>query len=131
MLFNLYGMVIGKPVFWIDISDKVIVSIIDINNRTGITLDYWNLLSVARINNNTLREVRILDFYFNYQDYYESTVVLPLDISTSQVFFLHNYWKNCVNSYKKVRKMGIRSKVICRNEWNWEYSGEFAWNNDK
>lgn len=84
-------MVIGKPVFWIDISDKVIVSIIDINNRTGITLDYWNLLSVARINNNTLREVRILDFYFNYQDYYESTVVLPLDISTSQVFFLHNY----------------------------------------
>ena len=88
MLFNSYGTVVGKPSFWQDLNDNYIAGLVDIKNHTGIDQSYWTLLNISKINNKTLRSIRILDMYYNYKDFYDSTVVLPYDISTSKVFIV-------------------------------------------
>lgn len=77
---------VAKPSNWNDISDKMVVDVVDIINRTGITVAQWTSLSKTENNSDTLLQVRILDPYYQYQEYYETTVLLPYDIKKSKVF---------------------------------------------
>jgi len=44
-------------------------------------------LQACKTNNNSLRLITILDEFYNFNLFYESTALLPYDLSTAQVFF--------------------------------------------
>lgn len=85
MLFNSFGIVIGKPLPWEEFSDNQLINMTDIPNRTDLNMQQWLKLYNLKDNDKTLREITILDYYYNYGSFYESTAVLPYDILHSKV----------------------------------------------
>ncbi|MCB0512749.1 MAG: hypothetical protein KDC72_09380 [Bacteroidetes bacterium] len=94
IFFNLFAQIIAPAPTWTEVNPmNVTQNLFDVYSRTGITEKYFydNLFNKTK-NSDELRLVSILNEFYDYTDYYESTVLLPYNFEEATVkiilFFL-------------------------------------------
>jgi hypothetical protein len=88
VFFSLFGNVISPPGIWFEVDPmNLTVTLWDIYWRTDMTITYYyDELFNRSVNSDQLREIKILNQYYQETDYYESTVLLPYNFIETTVF---------------------------------------------
>ncbi len=83
ILFNIYGQIISPPSIWTEFDPMNMTQFLsDIPYRTAVSKEYEVSSLYNRLKNtDTLRNIEILDQYYEMSEYYESTVLLPYNFT--------------------------------------------------
>lgn len=89
IFFNMFGNLISIPGFWFEINPVNITEYLwEVPLRTDMSYKYYSsVLFNAAVNNDTLRPIKILNYYHELSEYYESTVLLPYNFLETTVDF--------------------------------------------